>query len=112
MRRILAHPAIARLTDGPDGGEVSPGAGVQSDEEILRYIKASTIPNWHAAGTNRMLPEADGGVVDARLRMYGVKGLRVIDCSIMPELPDVNIQGPVYMIGEKGAQMIREDWGF
>jgi len=59
-----------------------------------------------------MLPKEDGGVIDARLKVYGVKGLRVVDCSVIPVLPDVNIQGPVFMIGEKGAQVIREDWGF
>lgn len=59
-----------------------------------------------------MLPLADGGVVDPRLRVYGIEGLRVVDSSIMPTVPDVNIQGPVFMIGENGARMIREDWGF
>jgi choline dehydrogenase-like flavoprotein len=58
-----------------------------------------------------MLPLENGGVVDPRLRVYGVQKLRVVDCSIIPRLPDVNIQAPVFMIAEKGAQMIREDWG-
>ena len=110
LRKILAHPSLAALTVGPDGGEVAPGAMVQSDDDVFDYIKATTIPNWHAAGTNRMLPEADGGVVDARLRVYGVKGLRIVDCSVIPFLPDVNIQGAVYMIGEKGSDLIKEDW--
>ena len=57
-----------------------------------------------------MLPLEDGGVVDARLRVHGVESLRIIDCSIIPFLPDVNILGPVYMIAEKGAQMVPEDW--
>lgn len=58
-----------------------------------------------------MLPLQDGGVVDPRLKVYGMQKLRVVDCSVIPMLPDVNIQGPVFMIAEKGAQMIREDWG-
>lgn len=58
-----------------------------------------------------MLPYEDGGVVDSRLRVYNVSQLRVIDCSVIPHLPDVNIQAPVFMIGEKGAMMVREDWG-
>jgi choline dehydrogenase-like flavoprotein len=112
LRKILAHPALSKYTYGENNGEVSPGAAVADDDEdaIFEYVKANSIPNWHAAGTNQMLPEADGGVVDARLRVYGIDGLRVVDCSIIPVLPDVNIVGSVFMIGEKGAEMIREDW--
>ncbi|EKJ68364.1 hypothetical protein FPSE_11372 [Fusarium pseudograminearum CS3096] len=112
LRKILAHPALSRYTYGANHGEVSPGSAVEDGDEdaIFDYIKANTIPNWHASGTNQMLPEADGGVVDSRLRVYGIDGLRIIDCSIIPVLPDVNIVGPVFMIGEKGAELIREDW--
>jgi choline dehydrogenase len=114
LRKILAHPDLAKFTVGPMNGEVSPGPSVSDDDEdaIFEYIKATTIPNWHASGTNAMRRLEDGGVVDPRLKVYGVNGLRVVDCSIIPVLPDVNIQGPVYTIGEKGAQMIREDWNF
>ncbi|KAH9215487.1 choline dehydrogenase [Leptodontidium sp. 2 PMI_412] len=111
LSAILAHPSLTSYILS----EVSPGPAItssSSDDEIFEYIKANTIPNWHASGTNIMLPKKDGGVVDARLKVYGVKGLRVVDCSVIPVLPDVNIQGPVFMIGEKGAQVIREDWGF
>ncbi|GKT63338.1 glucose-methanol-choline oxidoreductase [Colletotrichum tofieldiae] len=114
-RKILAHAAFTNLTVGPDNGEVAPGvANIASDDDdaIFEYIKATTLPNWHASGTNRMLPLEDGGVVDPRLRVYGVQGLRVIDSSIMPTVPDVNIAGPVYMLGEHGAKIIREDWEF
>lgn len=113
LRKILAHPALRQYTVGPNNGEISPGSDVSDDDEdsIFEYVKANTIPNWHASGTNRMLPLKDGGVVDPRLRVHGVKNLRIVDCSIIPFLPDVNILGPVYMIAEKGAQMIREDWG-
>jgi choline dehydrogenase len=112
LRKILAHPALSRFTIGPNHGEVSPGAAISddNDEAIFEYVKATTVPNWHASGTNQMLPLKDGGVVDARLRVYGVKNLRVVDCSIIPVLPDVNIAASVFMIGEKGAQLIREDW--
>lgn len=112
LRRILQHPSLAQFTIGPNAGEVSPGATVSDDDDeaILEYIKANTIPNWHASGTVQMLPLEDGGVVDPRLKVYGVEGLRVVDCSIMPVLPDVNILAAVYMIAEKGAGMIREDW--
>ncbi|TDZ15169.1 Dehydrogenase patE [Colletotrichum orbiculare MAFF 240422] len=114
LRKILAHPRMAEFTTGgPSHGEVSPGPDNVSDaddEAILAYVRQNTIPNWHASGTNQMLPLERGGVVDPRLRVYGVDGLRVVDCSIIPVLPDVNIVASVFMIGEKGAEMIREDW--
>ena len=57
-----------------------------------------------------MLPLEDGGVVDPRLRMYGVESLRIGDCCIFQLLRDDNSLGPVYIIAETGAQMILEDW--
>jgi choline dehydrogenase-like flavoprotein len=115
LRKLLAHPAIAQYTVGPNNGEVQPGfahvPANATDDVIFEYIKANTIPNWHASGTCQMLPEADGGVVDARLRVYGVQNLRVADVSIIPRLPDVNLQGPVFMIAEKAAALIKEDYG-
>ncbi|KAH7393093.1 glucose-methanol-choline oxidoreductase-like protein [Pyrenochaeta sp. MPI-SDFR-AT-0127] len=112
LRSILRHPALQAFTIGEFGGEVSPGPAVadDDDEAILEYIKANTFPNWHATGTVQMLPEEDGGVVNPRLQVYGVDGLRVIDCSIVPVLPDVNILAAIYMLAEKGADMIKEDW--
>lgn len=112
LRKILRHPALQQFTLGDFNGEVSPGPEVadDDDEAILEYIRANTIPNWHATGTNQMLPEEDGGVVNPRLQVYGVDGLRVIDCSIVPVLPDVNILASIYMLAEKGAEMIRGDW--
>ncbi|KAJ9605066.1 hypothetical protein H2200_010456 [Cladophialophora chaetospira] len=115
LRKLLAHPALSQFTIGPNNGEVQPGfthvPANASDDVIFEYIKANTIPNWHASGTCQMLPEASGGVVDARLRVYGVQGLRIADVSIIPVLPDVNLQGPVYMIAEKAAMLIKEDYG-
>ena len=115
LRRLLAHPALSVFTIGPNNGEVCPGhdhvPDDADDDTIFEYIKANTIPNWHASGTCQMLPEENGGVVNSRLQVYGVEALRVIDVSIIPVLPDVNVAGPVYMIAEKGADIIKEDWG-
>ena len=58
-----------------------------------------------------MLPEVDGGVVEPRLRVYGVQNLRVADVSTIPVLSDVNLQGPVMMIAEKASLLIKEDYG-
>lgn len=112
LRKILRYQALQQFTLGEFSREVSPGPAVADDdyEAILEYVKANTIPNWHATGTVQMLPQADGGVVDPRLRVYGVDGLRVIDCSIVPVLPDVNILAAIYMLAEKGAEMIKEYW--
>ncbi|KAM0081073.1 hypothetical protein ACKRZS_006773 [Fusarium odoratissimum] len=113
-RKILDHSAFANLTVGPNHGEAAPGSiniASDDDEAIFDYTKVTTVPNWHASGTNRMLPLEDGGVVHSRLRVYGVQGLRVIDSSIMPTVLDVNIAGPVYVLGEHGATMIKKDRG-
>ncbi|XP_016985444.1 alcohol dehydrogenase [acceptor] [Drosophila rhopaloa] len=80
-----------------------------SDDYWLCYIRYFYVGAWHSVGTCRMDSQEEGGVVDERLRVHGVKGLRVVDASIMPELPAGNTNGPAMMIGEKGAQMILED---
>ncbi|KAI5361819.1 Putative glucose-methanol-choline oxidoreductase, FAD/NAD(P)-binding domain superfamily [Septoria linicola] len=92
-------------------GEVVPGADVDDDATLLEYIKSTLLPVWHPSGPCRMLPQAQGGVVDNRLRVYGVNGLRVVDASIIPVVPDSHIQGPVYMVAEKAADMIKQDYG-
>jgi choline dehydrogenase len=111
LRRILAHPSMAAWTIGPDNGEVVPGAAVQTDEEILNHIQNTAIPIWHASGTCAMLPQEQGGVVDSNLKVYGVQGLRVVDASVMPIVPDQHTMGAVYMLAEKAADLIKEEYG-
>ncbi|KAH8343574.1 hypothetical protein KR059_012704, partial [Drosophila kikkawai] len=94
-----------------------------SDDYWLCHIRHFYVGAWHSVGTCRMAArnslgkeevekqQEDGGVVDERLRVHGVQGLRVVDASIMPELPAGNTNGPAMMIGERGAQLILEDRG-
>ncbi|KAK0303168.1 hypothetical protein LTR82_017642 [Friedmanniomyces endolithicus] len=110
LRTVLSQTVLSQYTVGPNYGEVVPGVDVKDESTILEYIKSTLQPVWHAAGTCRMQPLDEGGVVDDRLRVYGVDGLRIIDASIFPVIPDNHIQGPVYMVAEKAAHMIKEDY--
>ncbi|KNC26974.1 hypothetical protein FF38_09255 [Lucilia cuprina] len=77
------------------------------------YIRHLTFTIYHYSGTAKMGPKTDkAAVVDARLRVYGIKNLRVADASIMPKLVAGHPNGPVYMIAEKAADMIKQDHGF
>jgi choline dehydrogenase len=91
------------------GDELLPGPEIGTDEAKLRkYIKQTCITDWHPSGTCKMGLDSKA-VVDPRLRVYGVDGLRVVDASIMPSVVSGNLQATVYMIGEKGADTILED---
>ncbi|KAM0798498.1 hypothetical protein BDR22DRAFT_935042 [Usnea florida] len=77
------------------------------------WVRDSTITDWHPVGTCAMggTRKEDGYVLDARLRVYGTRGLRVCDASVMPLHVSAHPQATVYAIGEKGADLIGEDWG-
>jgi choline dehydrogenase-like flavoprotein len=81
----------------------------RTDEDWADVIRSHVGTNYHPVGTCRMGPGPDA-VVDARLRVHGLQGLRVVDSSIMPTIPGGNTMAPAIMIGEKGADMITEDW--
>jgi choline dehydrogenase-like flavoprotein len=103
-RRIVAAPAF----DGLRGVETTPGPGLVSDADLLAHLRTGGDTSFHLVGTCRM--GVDGGsVVDPRLRVRGVTGLRVIDASIMPGLVSGNTQATTMMIAEKGVAMVRED---
>jgi choline dehydrogenase len=110
LRQILANYAQYNFTIGPNNGEVSPGANVQSDEEILNYIRETAIPVWHASGTCSMLPKEKGGVVDSKLKVYGVNNLRVVDASVFPVIPDAHLVAGVYMVAEMAADIIKAEY--
>jgi choline dehydrogenase len=106
VRRYMRQPALARFV----GEEVVPGAGVESDEEIGTVLEWLSSPGVHATGTCRMGDAADS-VVDSRLRVHGVAGLRVVDCSVMPLPPAGNTNGPAMVVGWRAAELILEDRG-
>jgi len=103
-RSIFAQPAIAPHA----AGETVPGLDCRSDQEMAAYIRSNGTTIYHPVGTCRM-GEDPLAVVDSRLRVRGLGGLRVVDASIMPSVTTGNTNGPTIMIGEKGAAMIRED---
>lgn len=92
--------------DAYRGEEYSPGAVVRTDEDVLAWIRANSETAYHPIGTCRMAP---GGVVDDRLRVHGLTGLRIADASIFPTMPSGNTNAPAIMVGEKAADLIRED---
>ena len=105
-RRIASMPALAPYR--PE--ETLPGPHCQSDEELVRAAGDIGMTVHHPVGTCRMgRPEDGSAVVDSRLRVFGIAGLRVVDASIMPTITSANTNTPTLMIAEKGARMIRED---
>ena len=91
--------------------EVKPGPSAQTDEEILAFCREAGATIFHPSGTCAMgLDPQAGAVLDNRLRVHGVSGLRVIDCSAMPTLVSGNTNAPVVMMAEKAVDMILEDF--
>ncbi len=100
-RRLLAAPALKKYVVG----ENLPGSDVQSDDELLDYARQYGSTVFHATCTCKMGPDTMA-VVDDRLRVRGLQGLRVIDASVMPAVTSTNTNAPTIMIAEKGAAMI------
>ncbi|KAJ5702782.1 glucose-methanol-choline oxidoreductase-like protein [Penicillium malachiteum] len=129
--RYLSHPAdlemLARHTRFVDsiaaiepfasmlkpGGERTPGAPADlravSLDEVKEYVQAAGKSTFHTTSTSAMMPREKGGVVDARLRVWGTKSLRVVDASVIPIIPTGNTQSAVHAIAEHAADLIKED---
>jgi choline dehydrogenase len=104
-RRIVAQPALQRFR--PE--EFKPGPSFASDKELAKAAGDIATTIFHPIGTCKMGVD-DLAVVDPRLKVRGIEGLRVIDASIMPTITSGNTNSPTIMVAEKGAEMIRDDW--
>jgi choline dehydrogenase len=102
-RRIMAAPALAKYS--PE--EWRPGPAVGDDAALVKAAGDLGTTIFHPVGTCRMGP-GEGAVVDDRLRVHGIEGLRVIDASIMPRITSGNTNAPTYMIAERGAEFVLE----
>jgi choline dehydrogenase len=103
-RRVFAAPALARHSVR----ETTPSPGVTSQEALADYIRQQGTTIYHIVGTCKM-GEDPMAVVDSRLKVRGLNGLRVIDASVMPTVTTANTNAPTIMIAEKGAAMVRQD---
>jgi choline dehydrogenase len=102
LRRLFAAPALVRFC----GAELLPGAGIETDDELLDYARQKGSTVYHATCTCKMGSDQTS-VVDDRLRVHGLEALRVIDASVMPAVTSTNTNAPTIMIAEKGADFVR-----
>jgi choline dehydrogenase len=101
-RKILAQPAWSEL----DGGELSPGPGVETDEQILEWVAADAETALHPSCTCRMGTDSLSVVDPLSMKVHGIGGLRVVDASVFPYVTNGNIYAPVMMTAEKSADLI------
>jgi choline dehydrogenase len=105
VRRIAAQPALAEIIEE----EVLPGSAITSDEDLVLDFRKRSGTVYHPVSTCRMGPDPARAVVDPRLRVHGIAGLRVIDASIFPDNISGNTNAASIMTGWKGAEMVLED---
>ena len=106
-RKLLDTPAMKEFTDG----EISPGSAVETDEEILEWVRNDAETALHPSCTAKMGPADDEmAVVDPEtMQVHGVEGLYIADASVMPIITNGNIYAPVIMLAEKAADLIKGD---
>jgi choline dehydrogenase len=102
LRRIASAPPLAEVIEK----ELQPGSQVQSAPELLEDFRQRAGTVYHACGTCRMGPDARAAVVDHRLQVYGIAGLRVVDASIFPTVTSGNTNAATVMIAEKAADLM------
>ena len=107
IQKVFEHLLIEESIEGSDAGD---SMDLKSFEQ---YSRLNFYPICHPVGTCKMGDHTKDhlSVVDHELKVYGLKGLRVIDGSVMPKIPTANTMAPIIMIGEKGAEMIIDEYG-
>ncbi|WP_158238532.1 GMC family oxidoreductase [Pollutimonas subterranea] len=105
IRKISIQSAFASVIES----EQRPGPAVDSHDELLDYARQIGQTAWHTVGTCRMGANPESSVVDSRLRVHGIAGLRVADISVMPTIASSNTHAPAMMIGERAADFLLED---
>jgi choline dehydrogenase len=105
VRRIASMPAMAEIIEE----EVLPGPSITSDEDLIQDFRKRSGTVYHPVSTCRMGPDPSRSVVDPRLKVHGLAGLRIVDASIFPDNISGNTNAPAIMTGAKGAAMILED---
>ena len=105
LRNVVKQPTLQAYSRS----EIAPGAGVQTDSELERWVRQTAETAYHPVGTCKMGVD-DMAVVDSRLRVRGLTGLRIVDCSIMPTLVGGNTNAAATMIAEKAADMVLQEF--
>ena len=105
LRALASTPTFTALIEE----ELQPGPGIQDDDALIEDFKLRSGTVYHPVGTCAMGPDPGQAVVDHRLRVHGLSGLRVVDASVFPSLTSGNTNAPAIMVGEKGADMILAD---
>jgi choline dehydrogenase len=105
VRRIMDTPAMEAVTVE----EMAPSVAARTDDEILAWFRQTAGSIYHLCGSCRMGRDPATSVVDPRLKVHGIAGLRVVDASIFPNVTAGNINAPTMMVAEKGAAMILAD---
>ncbi|MGO4893686.1 choline dehydrogenase [Flavobacterium sp. W21_SRS_FM6] len=105
-REIIAQPAM----DAYRGEEIQPGSDIISDEQIDTFVRSAVESAYHPCGSCRMGAADDpNAVVDPQLRVRGLTGLRVVDSSVFPTIPNGNLNAPTMMVAERAADIIKQD---
>ena len=105
LRSIARAPSLLALIEE----EIKPGGAIETEADIIADIRARSYSVFHPCGTCAMGPDPATAVVDQRLRVHGLGGLRVIDASIFPLITSGNTNAPAIMVGEKGAELVLGD---